>query len=107
MAKYWIENPHNFVYIDHVNRNTLDNRRENLRWCSIEQNMQNRAPSKDRTSKYKGVSWSKEKERWHVAININGKTKVVGKFKEEKYAAQKYNEYAKKFYGEFAYLNEV
>ena len=46
-------------YIDHINHNSLDNRKCNLRICTISQNNMNRRKSKThKSSQYKGVSWN-------------------------------------------------
>lgn len=43
---HFIPNPNNFDYVDHINRDKKDNRIENLRWCTISTNTQNKTKSK-------------------------------------------------------------
>ena len=90
---------------DHINHNTLDNRRGELRICTHQQNLRNRKSFPNKTSRFKGVNWCKRLKNWQVAIRATGKTIYLGRFKDEKEAALAYNKAAKKYYGEFAYLN--
>ena len=46
IAKQFIENPNDYAYVDHINRNRLDNRIENLRWCSSSENNKNRTSTR-------------------------------------------------------------
>jgi len=55
---------------DHINRNTLDNRRKNLRPANNSQNQMNKT-MRTNTSGRKGVCWSKTKRRWIVRICAN------------------------------------
>ena len=94
------------VYADHVNGDTLDNRRCNLRAATGIENSMNRGPNRNNTSGYKGVSRSLEwisEVRWKAQITINGKLKVLGtglKTREE--AAELYRRAAEEAFGEFA-----
>lgn len=49
--------------VDHKNRESLDNRRENLRACTRQQNTRNRRGRKNTSSKHKGVAWKKGESR--------------------------------------------
>jgi len=93
--------------IDHINHDSLDNRKVNLRVCTIAQNQMNRIPSLNTSSIYKGVYWRKRDKRWYSRISVKGKLKHLGSFVNEKDAAIKYNKAANQFFGEFAYLNKT
>jgi len=92
---------------DHQNHNTLDNRRSNIRICTSRQNSMNRKPDQNTSSKYKGVSWENSRNKWQAHITIKGKKKHLGYFQTEELAALTYNEAAKKYFKEFAYLNVI
>lgn len=92
---------------DHRNHNTSDNRRENLRICTHQQNQMNQKLRPNTTSQYKGVSWKKKKKKWEAKITINGKQKYLGYFTKEKHAGHAYNLAAKKYFKEFACLNKI
>lgn len=89
--------------IDHRNGKGLDNQRENLRLCTASQNNANAKKRSKCTSKYKGVSWDKNK--WKVNIYMHGKRTYLGRFDNEILAAIAYNEAAPAHHGEFARLN--
>lgn len=91
--------------VDHINRNTLDNRKCNLRICTRSQNMGNQRAQEGKTSKYKGVYW--DRKWWRAAIQCNGIGKKLGYYTKEIDAAKAYNEAALKLFGEFARLNDV
>jgi hypothetical protein len=87
--------------IDHINMNRMDNRKINLRICTKKENMMNRKSHINSTSKYKGVSWNKTKEKWACHFkNYN-----LGDFDDEVLAAKTYDCFAKHIFKEFAYLN--
>lgn len=60
--------------VDHINRDKLDNRRENLRVVSRTINTNNAKLRKDNTSSFRGVSWDKNAKKWAAQISIGGKT---------------------------------
>lgn len=109
------------IFIDHKNRNSLDNRICNLRFCNNSENQKNKKSSGK--SKYLGVSIhsskikyvNKKKEiifynsktKFIVHIKINGKYKHLGLFENEIEAALTYNKYALYYHGEFANINKI
>lgn len=93
--------------IDHINHDKLDNRKQNLRFCNNGQNHMNIKKYANKTSKYKGVWWNRERGKWQTDIKLNKKKRYVGRFESEERAAQAYNVAAMKLFGDFALLNEV
>lgn len=93
--------------IDHKNRNPLDNRKENLRFCTQRQNLMNRRSDLKNKSGYKGVFYHTKDKAWRAKIGIDGKVMHIGNFRNVIDAAKAYNEAAKKYHGEFAFLNKV
>lgn len=93
--------------VDHINRNGLDNRKENLRFCTNAQNQANKRPQTGASSKFKGVSLRKQTGKWQAYIKKNGDQHYLGVFDDEEGAARAYNEAAEKMFGEFARLNEI
>jgi len=91
--------------IDHINGNTLDNRKENLRIATYSQNRGNSKRYRNNTSGYKGVSWNKNRQRWEACIGYQNKYIYLGLYTTKEEAALAYNEAAKKYFGEFANLN--
>ena len=93
--------------IDHINHDTMDNRKCNLRICSVAQNRHNSKPNKNTSSKYKGVSFAKDRNLWRSRIRIKDVLYSLGQYEDEEDAAIAYNVAAQLFFGEFAYLNDV
>ncbi len=92
--------------VDHINGNTLDNRKENLRVCSHSQNIMNKAKGKIKTSsQYKGVSWAPRERKWRANIMINRKAKSLGYFNTEIEAAEAYKAGAEFHFGQYAVHN--
>lgn len=93
--------------VDHINGNGLDNRKKNLRLVTKSQNMMNSAIRINNTSGYKGVCWSKKYNKWVVHIWKDSKQIFVGQFKNKRKAGIAWNEAAKIYHGEYAYLNKI
>jgi hypothetical protein len=94
------------IVVDHINRNTLDNRRCNLRVCSQSQNNVNRGRFSARsTSAYRGVFWRKDCSKWGASVKFQGVAYFAGVFESEEAAARAYDELALAKHGEFAVLN--
>jgi hypothetical protein len=90
---------------DHINGNGLDDRKINLRHCTNAENSQNSRPAKNKSSKFKGVSYFRHCKRFSSQIRINGTPIVIGYFINELDAAKAYDEEARKHFGEFARVN--
>jgi hypothetical protein len=91
--------------VDHINGNTLDNRRENLRFADIRQNAMNRIKRSGCSSQYKGVSFDSRRKTWRAVIRIRGKFTNLGSFSSEELAARRYDAAARHNFGEFARPN--
>ncbi len=89
---------------DHINHNSLDNRRKNLRWAHTKQNMRNQIKTHG-SSKFKGACWDKQCKKWASSIQIKGKQCYHKNFNSEIDAAIYYDSLARKYYGEFACFN--
>lgn len=59
--------------IDHINRNKLDNRRENLRFVTRSMNCLNVGLDKANKSGVEGVSWDKRRGKWRATLKLNYK----------------------------------
>ena len=81
--------------VDHINGDTLDNRKSNLRIVDQKTNTQNRKP---RENKVLGVSWHKSSDKWYAYAKIDGKMQSLGFFDNYEEAAKVATEYRKAHY---------
>jgi len=88
--------------VDHINGNSLDNRRQNLRLATRAQNMQNAGANSRNTSGYKGVHWLAAASKWQARIRHNGKRIHLGVFDTAEQADEAYRNAADSLHGEFA-----
>lgn len=81
--------------IDHIDRNPLNNKIENLREINISNNALNRGKNKTNKSGYKGVSYHKESKKWRAQTMVNYKKIHIGSFNSPEIAYQAYCEFVK------------
>ena len=101
LHRFIMDNPENMC-VDHINRNKLDNRRENLRICTHRENSLNKDKLKNNTSGYTGVYFSKEKNKWYSTIECNKKKIQLGYTKDKEEAIKRRLEAEREMFGEFA-----
>ena len=89
--------------IDHINHDTLDNRRVNLRVVTIGQNNMNRKPS-DGVS---GVNWCKSANKWRAVISVCGKPIHLGVFSNKEDAVQARLTAETQYYGKYSYYSDA
>jgi hypothetical protein len=75
------------IVVDHIDNNPSNDKLYNLQLVTHRFNN-----TKDRkgTSKYTGVYWDKQRKKWRSQISINGKSKYLGSYKNEKQASMAY-----------------
>lgn len=96
------------LQIDHIDRNGLNNKIENLRLATSQENNRNLSKRKNKCySKYKGVSWNKKLKKWTSYINYNKNKIFLGYFNKEIEAALAYNKTATLLFKNFVVMNEV
>ena len=92
-------------YIDHVDGNSLNNRDENLREATSSQNNRNKKKFQGCSSKYIGVSWHKQCNKWWAYCRLNGIKTHLGLFLDEVEAATKVDEANREHHPEFSTFN--
>ncbi|MCC7212521.1 MAG: HNH endonuclease [Candidatus Brocadia sp.] len=94
--------------VDHINRNTLDNRKSNLRIVTRSQNLKNRDKNKNNKSGKKGVCLIENGRKCRVQIRVNGKKIHLGIFPIEQIeqAANAYRKAELQYFGEYARQSE-
>jgi len=84
-------------FVDHKNRNKLDNRKSNLRFCTQSQNIHN-------SLRDDGVHWRANRKAWIVRMKVDGESKYIGYFKRLKDAKRARKEASVKYFGLFSPL---
>lgn len=107
IAERFLGTVHDGMVVDHINHDTLDNTRDNLRICTFTQGQQNRRKIKQGTSLYKGVTKNSNCSTFRCKITVNKHVIQLGNFLDEIDAARAYNAAAVKYFGEYACLNVI
>lgn len=92
-------------YIDHINGCRYDNRKINLRTCTMMQNSHNRVISNRNTSGMIGVYYNKRYKKWEADICVNYKTIYLGRYVNFEDAVKARKKAEEKYFGEFSYDN--
>ena len=91
--------------IDHIDRNKIDCRKNNLRFVTRCQNNMNSCVSSDNTSGIKGVSWNKEKNKWEAKITVNKQDIRLGLYSNFDDAKKARIIGEEKYFGEYNIIN--
>ena len=95
------------MMVDHINGNGLDNRKENIRICTMSQNMMNRSKTVQNSTGFKGVykTGDSKLNPYSAKIQKDGKVYCLGHYSAAEEAARSYDRKAIELFGEFAVLN--
>jgi len=105
MHQMLLEKKDGFI-VDHQDCNGLNNLKSNLRYATYSQNSINKRKMKNTSSRFKGVCFRKDMNKWQVSLGSKKQgRKHLGFYSDEIEAAKKYDSEAIKYYGEFARLN--
>lgn len=88
--------------VDHINSNRADNRLENLRAANRSQNQCNRFALSNNKSGYPGVNWHKHAKSWYVRVMKDGKSHIIGYFKDLELAGLVATEARSLYHGAYA-----
>jgi hypothetical protein len=89
--------------IDHINGDRADNRIENLRAVTANQNQHNRKINSNNTSGYKGVCWDKARNKWKSQVRLEGKLINIGHYDNVEEAAEVVRKTREELHGDFAH----
>ncbi len=97
--------PHDNQDVDHISGDKLDNRRQNLRLCTHQENCFNQRKRNTNTSGYTGVSFSRHSNRYEAYIHRDSRKIYLGLYESPEAAARVRDQAALQYHGEYARLN--
>ena len=93
------------MVVDHINHDITDNRKNNLRISTHQQNMMNTKIQKNNTSGVTGVKWHKGISKWIADITVSNERIYLGCFDNFNNAVQARRKAEQKYFGEYSYNN--
>lgn len=99
-------NDKNFI-VDHINHNTSDNRKSNLRIVTKQQNAMNQSLRTNNISGVTGIHFVKEQQKWWARIKHNNKTINLGLYEDFSDAVKARKEAEDKYFGEYSYRKSM
>jgi len=96
-----------YSHVDHIDRDTFNNSKENLRLCCQGLNVANASMRSDNTTGYIGVIWHKASNKWQAQTMLKGKRVHIGLFSDIKEAALAYNHKLTELFGHQCTFNKV
>ena len=98
-------NPEKGQYVDHIDGDPTNNRRQNLRLATPLENQRNMSIAKNNTSGFKGVSYRKDRGKYRAYISLYDRYVHLGHYDTAVEAARAYDQAARFYFGDFACLN--
>jgi hypothetical protein len=86
VAEVFLENNSSYKEVNHIDRNKSNNSIDNLEWCDRYYNINHYYESIRTSSKYSGVSYIKDRNKWTSYLSIDGKRINLGRFNTEEEA---------------------
>ncbi len=90
------------AWADHIDGDTLNNQRGNLRVVTPSQNSWNQRLHENNTSGHKGVSWDKKTQKWEVRVKAHSVSRFGGRYDELADAVEAARELREQLHGRFA-----
>lgn len=101
IAELFLDSWDESLEVDHIDGDIFNNKADNFRMASSQQQKFNSKKRTGVSSQFKGVGWDKRKQKWRARIVIESKEKFIGYYTDEVEAAIAYDNRARQVHGEF------